>query len=132
MNDKIFLLSIEEYEKLREFIPQIKTWWWLRSPGYTDVLAAYVSGEGRVREVGSNVQLDEAWIRPALKINNYNGLQIGDRFVEADFPWIIIAKDLAIAEVPIAFRRFDGESNSYEKSEIRWFLLDWYEERTKE
>lgn len=40
----------------------------------------------------------------------------------------MIDKDLAIAEVPIAFRRFSKKSNNYEISEMRKYLLEWIEE----
>ena len=131
--DKIFLLSAEEYKKYEDKIPLIRDSWWLRSPGYDQFFAAFVYGNGPLNYGGDDVNNDAVAVRPALRIDNpqSGNLKIGDRFVEADFPWIVIGDGLAIAEVPIAWRRFDAESNDYETSEIRQFLIAWYEERTK-
>ena len=131
-NDPIFLLSTEEYEKYKDKIPQINCWWWLRSPGTNSSnYAANVFYDGSVDYYGHFVNYGYgAAVRPALRIarpEKYN-IQIGMKIIRYDFPWIVIDKDLAIAEVPIAFRRFSKKSNNYENSEIRKFLLEWFEE----
>lgn len=140
-NDKIFLLSVAEYWRLRENIPLINCWWWLRSPGSDSCSAVDVRDDGSVCLNGCNVHDGSGAVRPALKISNLESskLEIGARFVAYDFPWIKISEDLAIAEVPISFRRFNQvsrdhngvleESNDYETSDIRRFLLDWGAER---
>ena len=130
--DKIFLLSAEEYKKYEDKIPFIRDSWWLRSPGDVQANAAFVYDDGYLIDLGYGVSYDAVAVRPALSIDNpqANNLKIGDRFVEADFPWIVIDEGLAIAEVPIAWRRFDAESNDYETSDIRQFLIAWYAERT--
>lgn len=131
--DKIFLLSAEEYKKYKDKIPFVPVSWWLRSPGLLQWNAAVVLRNGGVHTYGSGVYYNAVAVRPALQIDNLksNNLKIGDRFGEADCSWIVIDNDLAIAEVPIAWRRFDAESNNYETSEVRKFLLDWYAARTK-
>ena len=129
MNDNIFLLSIEEYEKYKERIPQINCWWWLRSKGDYSVYVASVNYDGSICYAGDDASGNDHGVRPALKIPYSEEREIGRRLIIFDFPWITIDKDLAIAEVPIAFRRFDKKSNNYEKSEIRQFLLDWMESR---
>ena len=130
-NDKIFLISIEEYEKYKKHIPYINSWWWLRSPGFYSNCAAHVVNDGSVSNYGNDVFLSNDAVRPALKISNpeFDPLKIGERFVKYSFPWIKIDNNLAIAEVLIAFRRFDKESNEYETSEIRQFLKDWLKGR---
>ena len=93
--DKVFLLSINEVEKYfnsdeaRKCAPtayakaqgaytsdSYKTasgaatcWWWLRSPGYNQRLAAYVPYAGSVNCNGSSVNYDSGAVRPALWIN---------------------------------------------------------------
>lgn len=52
-----------------------------------------------------------------------------DTIVFCGVTWVKIDTYLYISEVPIAFRRFDEESNNYETSEVRKFLLNWFEER---
>lgn len=129
---KIFLLSKEEYEKYKDAIPHINICWWLRSPGYYDNYAAIVLTGGSVASHGYSVYGDGVDVRPALRLDSSSSLKTGDRIIRADFPWIVIGDGLAIAEVPIAFWRFDEKSNDYEKSEIRKKLLAWWEARAEE
>lgn len=132
-NDTLFLLSIEEYEKYKDRIPHINCWWWLRSPGTKPEWATSVYEDGSVDHYGHGAKYDNDAVRPVLRIarpDKYN-IQIGMRTIQYDFPWIVIDKDLAIAEVPIAFRRFDEKSNDYANSEIRKFLFDWMEKRQR-
>lgn len=127
MEDKIFLLSINEYKRYKDRIPHINCWWWLRSPGHDSSTAADVRFEGESCKYGSMVHCDYGAVRPALVIPN--GYEIGTRILAYDFPWIVIDDELAIAEVPIMFQRFDRVSNDYKNSEIRKVLLKWLTKR---
>lgn len=127
MNDEIFLLSIEEYKKYHDRIPHINCWWWLRSPGDYSDFTAGVDDDGSIYFDGYRVDYDDGAVRPVLRIAHPE--KIGMRIVQYDFPWIVIDKNLAIAEVPIVFHRFDNKSNNYENSEIKKFLNDWIERR---
>ena len=139
-DDTIFLLSVEEYKKYKNRIPSINCWWWLRSPGDSSSYAAGVYSSiynsGAVDAGGLSVYRNDGAVRPALKFSNPDWFsdsgkkyKIGDRIIAYQFPWIIIDEDLAIAEVPIAFHEFDSNSNDYETSKIRQFLLNWIKER---
>lgn len=134
-NDPIFLLSTEEYEKYRYGMPQINCWWWLRPSCCDSFLTPFVFCRNFVCEDGCNVNDDSGAVRPALRISNFKSeVKLGIRFYENrivfnGITWIKIDRDLYISEVPIAFRRFDEKSNDYENSEVRKFLLDWFEER---
>lgn len=70
-------------------------------------------------------------IRPCLKISSQESenLKIGDRLIKYAFPWIKISNNLAIAEVPVGFYRFDKKPIDYKNSEIRQYLLNWVKER---
>lgn len=127
-NDRIFLLSVEEYNHYKDKIPEINCWWWLRSPGYNSIRAADVNYDGSVSSNGDRVNYDDGAVRPTLYFNSTN-FDIGDRFVFLGVTWIVLDKNLAIAEMPITFSRFDKETNDYEKSEVRQYLLNWFEER---
>ena len=82
--DKIFLLSLEDIKQPRYGFPDLY-WvkaetreakdsadgvanWWLRTPGYDSLVAAYVSRSGYVYDEGYNVDSVDG-IRPALRIN---------------------------------------------------------------
>ena len=124
-DDDIFLLSVNEYNKYKNNIPEWDGFWWLRSPGNFVDLATLVRGDGYINYNGLTVS-NEFGVRPALKISKSDNLHIGDRIIRCDFPWIVIDDGLAIAEVPVAVKTFDDNKNDYEASKIRRFLLNWY------
>lgn len=132
-DDKIFLLSIEEYKRYRKKIPSIRTFWWLRSPSTYDNYAAYVrrKPDETIDNFGYNVSYDCIGIRPALKYSNLESEIIDfeeiDYFIWNGVKWKIIDKErrIAIAYMPINFDKFDNVSNNYENSYIRKWLLDW-------
>ncbi len=96
--DKMFLLSIDEAEKYfgsnekRKLWPthyakssnskngKLRTdadyggscWWWLRSPGYYQSLAAFVGLDGYVYSLGRYVLNDDGAVRVAFKVNLKN------------------------------------------------------------
>jgi TPR repeat protein len=93
--DKIFLLSIEQVVRYFGDSGQLKNknphseywiddefnkarvanyrdkacWWWLRSPGLSDLSAAGVGADGRNGVLGLRVDYDEGGVRPALWLN---------------------------------------------------------------
>ncbi len=86
--DKVFLLGIDEADKYfssdsaRQCEPTAfavangakesdsgNCWWWLRSPGYLQHLAASVSSECYLYYEGHNVNVGNSAIRPAMWIN---------------------------------------------------------------
>lgn len=129
--DEIFLLSVDEYRKYIDVIPQIENWWWLRTPGAYEKYVAMINRNGSITERGEYVNFCWMCVRPALTItdDDFVKLKVGERYAKYDFPWIKIDNTLAIAEVPIGFRRFDTESNDYEKSEVRQYILNWLKQR---
>ena len=129
-DDPIFLLSIEEYEKYKDKIPRVNCFWWLRSKGGSPINAASVNHCGSIDETGYIVTYDYRGVRPALKVdpNKYYHTD-KSHIIRCGITWIKIDDGLYIAENPITFRRFDDQDNEYAISDIRGFLLDWYEER---
>ena len=134
-DDEIFLLSVDEYKQYKENIPRMNSWWWLRSPGSFGIDAAIVDYDGSVHYYGYVVDIDLACVRPALKYSNLKS-EISESkkencFIWNEIRWTIIdkEKEIAIAEMPIAFMMFDNDSNDYETSEIREFLKKWKDER---
>lgn len=126
--DPIFLLSTEEYGKYEHKIPCVNTWWWLRSPGEISGDVAIVNNSGLISGLGIGVKYGGNAVRPAVRLDRCFKYD-KNKIIYCGVTWVQIDKDLYIAEVPITFRRFDKKSNNYATSEIRKFLLDWYEER---
>lgn len=62
----VFLLSVEEYKKYKNVIPNIDKWWWLRTPGRYQNYAASVNTFGSVERRGDYVDIDTHAVRPAL------------------------------------------------------------------
>lgn len=136
-DDPIFLLSVEEYERLKNAIPCMPDLWWLRSSydGSSDDVHD-VDNDGYA-DGGDDIGSEGIGVRPVI---NLNKVYYGHSSYFTDFDgvkkvsalgatWVRLTADYYIAENPIAFRRFDSESNDYESSEIRQFLLSWFETR---
>lgn len=129
---EITLLSIEEYETLCERIPHLNCWWWLRSPGYDQRRATYVYG-GNDIVYGDYVDNDSYAVRPALKSDwIFKDIEIGSKINAYGNTWTVISDELALSDYIINFRRFDGESNNYEESEIKQYLEEWLDEKERE
>ena len=109
-DDRIFLLSIEEYKNYKDHIPQIYCWWWLRSPGSGPNFTAFVFIDDSVLHSGDLVSNDRGAIRPALYYDNIS-LEKEEKFIYCGITWVVLDRNLAIAEVPITFKRFDGYYN---------------------
>ena len=130
----ITLLSRDEFEAYKEYIPEIDHDWWLRSPSHFNFKALFVSYTGNLNSVGRDVTYsDDIVARPALKLLNHSGLEIGDEFKFKNKKWIIIADDLAICKTyltgdfPFRFKHStSGLENDYETSDIKRFIETWF------
>lgn len=125
--DQIFLLSVEEYNKYKDAIPCINCWWWLRSPDNdSDYVTGVYNDDVTCRRV--YIGNDYGAVRPAIRYNgDFMASSLGSRFTWNGVTWVIIdaEKEIAIAEMPIGFEKFDDKSNKYAASYIRRWLLDW-------
>lgn len=135
--NQIYLLSTEEYQKYQEKIPHIGCWWWLRSPGENPYYVASVSTGGLVYCPGRYTIFNCNAVRPALRYSNLESQIIKSKksncFIWNEVRWVILDEEaeIAISEMPIAFDKFDDNSNDYSTSHIRKWLLDWYEDARK-
>ena len=132
----ITLLSIEEYEECKEYIPHVSHWWWLRSPGYDSRRAACVYADGGVHGSGYIVDYDRIAVHPALRISNLESFNLGDKFSLAELEWTVISKDLALCDSMVgatAFRedRQAADANDYDKSDVKKWLEEWAREKGK-
>lgn len=124
------LLSVDEANTVDKRVRRYQSpwqWWWLRSPGDLSGFAAYNYG-GTVHDDGYGVNDGNGVVRPALKISNlrsfnlkpYNQIKInGIKFV-------VISDDMVLHNDEIMHHRFDEKSNDYEKSEIKQFIDNWF------
>lgn len=119
-NYEITLLTVEEYERYKPQIPIINDWWWLRSPGYDQIGAAYVGRDGDVDDY-VDVGSDDSAVRPVLKSEAIN-LPVGEKFISLGNRWVVIDDHVAISEDVITHRRYDKKSNDWETSELKAWL----------
>lgn len=130
----ISLISIDEYEKCKEFVPNIGRWWWLRSPGNSGSSAACVYYDGAVFPHGCHVSVSGGAVRPALFCNpKSSNLQIKDKFWYKDYGWTVISNNMALCDMAVGNTMFniDWESfhaNVYERSDIKIWLKIWGKE----
>lgn len=66
-DDYVFLLSLDEAEKVDENIRATGSWWWLRSPSYDQGDAAVVNSDGSLGNYGYYVHRENG-VRPALNL----------------------------------------------------------------
>lgn len=135
-NTEITLLSTEEYESARKFIPRLRTGkrWWLRTPSefYKRVITVYPDWlyNGDIDYLGTEV-ICYSDVRPALKFRDTDSasLQIGDKILFAGYIWTIIADNIALCDDIIASCKFNSEEryndNDFDRSEIKQFLINW-------
>ena len=129
--DKIFLLSVEEYERYREHIPLIACYWWLRTPVNDCKDSAYtVDCDGDVIG-GADVDDNAVGVRPAIEISEDEAAELipGEKFVKFKWKWAYLDDNIAIAAIPIEFQHFDTKSNNYEDSAVRRYLRMWYDHK---
>lgn len=135
--DGITLLSTEEYIRFKKNIVNIDCWWWLRSPGFESLYAAYVSNDGSVYNYGDFVNVDTYAVRPALIINPTSShLEIGSKIKVADYLWTVISDEYALCDeaiVQCCFRKdwTAKDANDYEASDIKKYIENWWVEQVK-
>ena len=130
---EITLLTIEQAERLPRELLACGEWWWLRSPGYFQDIAADVSTDGSVLYLGYAVNNDSDCVRPAFVIPGldskiYDKVHIGGYRYTLDGDYIggcvctVVDKDLVLADDVVCRHRFDAKSNDWNKSELKAFI----------
>lgn len=104
------LMTTKEYFRLYDNIPAINCKWWVLNEVNNNPFVVFGNKY-------SAVKLMDDWndigIRPVIDVTEET--KIGDRFIKYGFPWVVIDRNLAIAEVPIAFD-FSSQVNQVMKS----------------
>lgn len=131
---EVTLLSLEEYEKYKDLIPEIDYWYWLRSPRNSTNGIAYVAPNG---STGYDYCCHTSGtVRPALRIEvdnpNSEELVVWEKImIKNDMYSILDVKGsevLLLSDGILGYRRFDPKSNIWEKSELKEWLDNWAEE----
>lgn len=155
MKDKIFLLSAEEAKTLPEVLLESNHWWWLRSSGFVNIIAGAVNNTKIYPDSAKYVFDNDGGVRPALRFDTHEEIlnllannpniryyknikdlktksifciaiykYLGEKWIDitafVGFPCLLKKKPFKKT------RRFDPDSHEYERSEIRQWLLDWY------
>lgn len=134
-DDEIFLPSVDEYKKYKDVIPVVGTSYWTRTPGesnFKDIVISTIGPTGAINLDGHLINNSHPAVRPIIHLPKGTieiNAPIGARINLYNFPWVVIDKYLAIAEVPIGFEKFDDNWNDYLTSHIRNYLDRWLKER---
>lgn len=133
--ESIYLLSVNEAEDIPKYILANGEDWWLRSPGYYSVYAAFVYVDGAVSSVGYSIDDDTIFARPALKINNLESLnlEIGETVKVLGLMAQYIGGNSVLLCEGIAMQRFatrfDNKISDYETSEVKRFIDKWFKKK---
>lgn len=134
--EEITLLSAEEAIKLPDNILAIDLWWWLRSPGYAQDLAATVNRGGSVNYRGDFVDYDDVAVRPALRISNLKSydLKSYDIIKFLNNLWYVISDDMLLSVKAVGKTAFNNDAtkpnaNKFEGSDIQKWLQNWLNEK---
>lgn len=130
--EEITLLSVEEAEKLPNYILAIDRWWWLRSPSYNQNRAVYVVNDGDIFVSGWPVNSGSRSVRPALRISNLKSydLKFYDIIKFLNNLWYVISDDMLLSVKAVGHTAFNNDalkpnSNKFEGSDIQKWLQNW-------
>lgn len=127
--DHIDLLSVEQYQKHKEQIPQTHQFWWLSSPGIKKLYACDVMPGGNVdysvpiKTVGG--------VRPVLYIAGLD-TDIGEEIEIFNRKWTVLNEHLVLCNSLIADYIFDSRDNNWNSSELKGYLNMWLLQKIEE
>ena len=130
----IDLLSKDQYNKARNTIPYLHTWWLVHNDGtFSDrIRGVYFSNDVNDLHEGG---FQEYGIRPALNINAEN-LSVGDNITILGNNWTIIKVEsescLALCDGVIGKMAYNDSFVDYKTSDVKSFLNNWLTEKKRE
>lgn len=133
---EITLLSREEYNEAKEYIPKLTKCWWLRSPDHFNNFAACIDRYGWIDARLVDCSGTDYVVRPALRAANLIplGLRKGNQVVGiAGNSWTVISDDLLICNDGIGEHCFREnweaeDANVYAASDVKKYLEEWAQE----
>lgn len=123
------LLSKEEYKDNKDIIPSRPYRWWLKnSVENTDDWNNIVHAVGVVSKRQSHSVLG---VSPALEVELPVGFKRGDKLRIAGYLWTVLSSTLihcdnVITEMAYKANWRDSNSNTYETSDIKEWLDNWF------
>lgn len=123
----ITLLSIGNIAKLPTWLLANGTIWWLQTPGYLPHDVAFVNCAGSYDASGACVNDNNVCVRPAIKIDvrPYLPLVIGETVLVLGREAQFVGNGMVLFCEPIDHRKFDNETNNFNKSELKEYLEGW-------
>ena len=126
---EITLLTIEDAKRLNRLILASPKWWWLRSPGINQRCVSLVQANGDIYHTGVEVNSALGGVRPALKINGIEqlNLNIGDRVCCLNHTWFYVGNDLILFEYLAGVCKYNymRNGNEFDGSIIQTLLTHW-------
>ena len=123
------LLTVEEAEKVPQKLRKHTRWWWLKTDSGS-LRAPSVFDAGDICRNGDFIE-NGAAVRPALRITGIGDYRVGSLFKFGGKWFQIVDDDIAFCLSNIGIERYDINSSNYEKSEIKRFVDNWFNENNK-
>ena len=123
------LLTVKEAEKLPQKLRKHPRWWWLKT-NFGSFHAPSVYDTGVIPEYGDFIDSIGA-VRPALRITDIGDYKVGSLFKFGGKWFEIVDENTAFCLSNIGIERYDAHSSNYEKSEIKRFVDNWFNENSK-
>lgn len=136
--NSVTLLSEQEYETLKENIPRMECWWWLRSSRYMEDEDGNYGKYCCTDRVGSLGQIDrtpipnkiyQSAVRPALYISDHN-LKEKSKIGFGNNVWTYIGNNILLSDYIVAFSKYDdGGNHKWEECQLKHNLDIFAEKR---
>lgn len=126
------LLSVEEVENIPCWICACGNYWWLRSPSYDSDNVANVDVDGSIEDYGSDIRSAYIAVRPAITVATSFHLQIGETVKVFYKMAQYIGNNKVLLCEPIFRSQFDKNNNTYETSEVKHKLDEWFNQMKSE
>ena len=131
----IALMTISEYRKYKEFIPEVSVnkktyWWWLRCPGKFNDLGTVVDFMGEILTDDVVVDEKDIFVRPIIYLDLDSNLRVGDKFKTKTKSWTMIHPFITICDDFIGTHCFNfsiDKGDNYYLSDIKDFIENWWE-----
>ena len=132
------LLTYEEYELNRDHIINLNTEWWLKTKGTDEGIPAKVMSvlpDGNVNTAGRPVNKIITSIRPVLRVdvpeNRRSPYKTGEKQQIGDYIFTFITPEIMLCDKAIFCGQFGERGNNYERSDVRFALRDWFNDKIR-